>query len=251
MNSRTNVKAIKSIKSYALFSLTLFLCLLFPAVGMPKTIERIDRPEGIYVYGEQTVRSPNGEKLDGYVDKILENYHPQAFYRMLTIAYPFNESIFPPEIAAPTFKWIEKESDIRYWLVMVTFGGRQKPLYILCNKPQWTPVKEIWELMKQNSVQDPAQITIIGVKGHPLSEVVSKGNVKISTSLDPVGAPIMFRRVPPSFAFASQHPELMEWSLADISSYEAPPVIMSKQPICGSCHTFSKDGRSHKSAVLT
>jgi len=31
--------------------------------------------------------------------------------------------------------------------------------------------------------------------------------------------------------------------LADIASYEDPPVIMSKQRVCASCHTFSQDGR--------
>jgi hypothetical protein len=53
----------------------------------------------------------------------------------------------------------------------------------------------------------------------------------------------MFRRVPPSFSYASLRPDLMEWCLGDISSYELPTVIMSKQPVCSSCHTFSRDGK--------
>jgi len=35
----------------------------------------------------------------------------------------------------------------------------------------------------------------------------------------------------------------MQWCLADISEYESPNVIMSRQKACGSCHTFSQDGR--------
>jgi len=177
------------------------------------------------------------------VRKILGNYHPQTSYRKLTIVYPYNESVFPADIAAPTFEWIEKEANAGSWLVMISFHERHKPLYIACDNPHWTPVKEIWELIKQNSVQSPAQITILGVNRNSLSEIVSKGITNISISSDKVDAPIMFRRVPPSFSYAAQYPESIEWCLADISSYEAPPVIMSKQPVCGSCHTFSRDGR--------
>jgi len=217
--------------------------LLISACFAPKTAKGVDQPEGVYIYGDQTVQLEADERPEIYVHAILENYHPQTSYRKLTIVYPYNESVFPTDIAAPTFEWIEKEADTRNWLVMVSFNERHKPLYIVCDKPHWTPVRELWELMKQNSVQGPAQIAILGVNRHPLSEIVSKGIINISISRDKAGAPIMFRRVPPSFSYAAQYPESVQWCLADISSYEAPPVIMSKQPVCGSCHTFSRDGR--------
>lgn len=220
------------------------LILVFCGIGCTsKTTNRIDRPEGVYIYSEQTAQWEGDERLDSYVRTILENYHPQSSYQELSIVYPYNKSIFPPEIAAPTFKWIEAEADISTWLLMVTFDGKHKPIYIVCNNPHWTPGEELWESMKQYSVQDPAQITILGVNNHPVSEVVSKGIVSISTSHDEVGAPIMFRRVLPSFEKASANPESIQWCLADISSYEEPPVIMSEQPVCSSCHTLSQDGR--------
>ncbi|MFC1823124.1 TolB family protein [Thermodesulfobacteriota bacterium] len=224
--------------------LSILLCWWFCAGFNPKTAKGIDTPQGIYVFGDQTIQLADEERPDNVVTKILRNYRTQASYRELKIVYPYNESIFPPEIAAPTLEWIEIEADIKIWLVMVTFDDRHKPLYVLCEKPKWTPNQEIWELMKKHSVKGPARISILGVSGFSLSEVLSRGVVNIWTSRDEVGAPIMFRRVPPSFAYASKHPESIEWCLADISSYEPPAIIMSKQKVCSSCHTFSRDGRT-------
>jgi hypothetical protein len=171
------------------------------------------------------------------------NYNPYASYAGLRITHPYDGSLFPPDIAAPTLEWNDGIGDAGGWLVMVTFQDRQAPLYILCPEQRWTPEKELWDEMKRRSVRSPAQVTILGVRRTPLAEVVSKGVTRFSTSTDEVGAPIMFRRVPPDFAYAAEHPEQMQWVLADISSYEEPPVIMSKQPVCGSCHTFSRDGQ--------
>ena len=35
----------------------------------------------------------------------------------------------------------------------------------------------------------------------------------------------------------------MKWRLGDVSSYDPPAVVMENQPVCGSCHTASADGR--------
>ena len=244
MNSQTNDRLIKLLRFPAPFLLALSISLLIFSGFAPETAKRIDLPEGIFIYSDQSLPLESDKWLETFVKTILKNYGPQTSYGELTIAYPYNEIIFPPEINAPTFNWIEKEPNIRNWLVMVSFDGRHKPLYIFCNSPYWTPAKEIWELMKQHSVRGPAQIAILGVNRHVQSEILSKGIVRISTSRDAVGTPIMFRRVPPSFAYASKHPEVIEWCLADISSHDEPPVIMSKQPVCSSCHTFSRDGRT-------
>lgn len=223
------IKIDTRLKQTSSIFLALFFCLLIAACLAPKSFENNDRPGGVY--------SPD-------VRAILEDYHPEAAYPKLSVLYPYDESIFPPDMAAPTFKWTEEEAGTTDWLVMVTFDNGQEPLFIECVNPHWTPTKERWERIKQNSIQGPAQISILGVKSRSRPEVVSKGSVKISTSRDPVAAPVMFRRVPPSFAYASQNPELMEWCLGDISSYEEPPVIMSDQTVCASCHTFSQGGRS-------
>jgi len=54
------------------------------------------------------------------------------------------------------------------------------------------PDAETWSAIKRRSVERPAIVTITGVRG---SEV-SRGQVAIRTSKDPVGAPVFYRDVP-------------------------------------------------------
>ena len=191
---------------------------------------------------QQSTDRPFEDKVaDGYARAISNIYDARKTYRELKIRNPLNNSLFPADIAAPNFEWVEKEDDIDSWLITVSFSDRP-PIHIACTAPQWTPTRELWETIKQNSLNGYAQSTILGVKNNSMPEIISKGSVRISTSSDAVHAPILFRRVPPSFSYASLHPELMEWCLGDISSYDAPPVVMSNQPVCASCHTFSRDG---------
>lgn len=39
------------------------------------------------------------------VEDVLAVYKDQAPHSRLTITYPLNETLFPPEIVPPTFRW--------------------------------------------------------------------------------------------------------------------------------------------------
>lgn len=216
--------------------------MLLPSCFVSQTAIQGNDLTATLAFGESTCAAM--PKADQAVStrEIMDIYRPQDTYRELAILHPLNDTLFPADIAAPDFEWREKEDDVHQWLVMVGISDGN-PLNIMCSAPQWTPGREVWERIKRNSRQRRVPITVLGIRSDPVPEIVSQGSVRISTSRDTVDSPIMFRRVPPSFSYASRHPELMEWCLGDISSYEAPPVIMSKQPVCTSCHTFSRDGR--------
>jgi hypothetical protein len=224
------------------FFLALFLLLLLSSCRELET--KHSRVNASNTAGSRSPASSLKHRdLKDDVRAILKQYRPLASYRELRIQYPLDNSLFPPEIAAPSFEWVEMKSDIDTWLLLVNLDGSPDPTYSVCNQPHWTPTKDLWESIKRHSVRSQAEITILGIKWNSAPQIVSKGITRISTSRDPVGAPIMFRRVPPIFSYASLHPELLEWCLADIASYNAPPVIMSKQLVCSSCHTFSREGR--------
>jgi hypothetical protein len=225
-----------------LFYSALFILLLLSSCHEPEKTSRVSSSGGITLSQQAYSQRPH-TIADSEARTILKNYRPHASYRELSIQYPLDNSLFPPEIAAPLFNWAEKEDDVDSWILMVSFEGSHNPAYAVCSQPHWTPAKDLWESMKRNSVRSPVRITILGIRWNSMPQIVSKGTTQISTSRDPVGAPIMFRRIPPIFSYASVHPELLEWCLADISSYDAPPVIMAKQQVCSSCHTFSRDGR--------
>ena len=161
----------------------------------------------------------------------------------LTITYPYDAAVFPPEIAAPTFRWVDRGPATTQWLVVIRFGTSQKPVYALADTPQWTPDKATWETIKAGSVVDPAEVLVFGVCAAPEKALTSSSGIHISTSQDRVDASIFYRQVPLPFKTGKQALRQMKWRLGDIASYEKPAVVMQNLSTCASCHTFSKDGR--------
>jgi hypothetical protein len=72
----------------------------------------------------------------------------------LTITYPYERAVFPPEIAAPTFRWTDRSTASTYWLVVFLFKDRQSPVYALADTQRWTPGKATWEAIKARSVAE-------------------------------------------------------------------------------------------------
>ncbi len=199
----------------------------------------------------------------------------------ITVDYPLEGSIFPPDITPPTFLWRDGSESAKHWVVEVSFAGHGKSIRmevpgepfkwgpvdpetgptsdLLKLNPQqaatktWAPDAATWATIKKDSVSAPATVTFTGFADDSLQHPVSGGNVTISTSADPVGAPIFYRDVPlmlwpksqkgaiqplPPFAIP-----LIKWKLRDISQPQSR-VIMEKLVTCANCHSFSSDGKT-------
>jgi tetratricopeptide (TPR) repeat protein len=197
----------------------------------------------------------------------------------ITVDYPQDGSIFPPEITPPTFLWREENPSAKTWRIDIVFADGSKPIRTTssgegmhigeidercvstANKlpfltPKqaaahtWKPEADTWEAMKQHSVKHPAIVIVTGLDstGRP----VGHGQVSLSTSKDPVGAPIFYRDVPMSPSIGARHviqplePSmlyLINWRVRDISKPESR-VVMHDLPTCANCHSFSADGKT-------
>lgn len=199
--------------------------------------------------------------------------------RAVTIDYPSNESVFPPEMVAPTFLWHD-ESEARAWLFDVALPDGRPHVYVLTPGPRaqsgpldercivaspdntyeltphqasartWTPDEDLWNLIKKRSTASAVTVTIRGLSPETEGLVVSEGRMRLTTSRDPVGAPIFYRDVPlmPSETepgvIKPLHPEatpLIAWRLRDIAQSSAR-VVLRNLATCANCHSFSKDG---------
>jgi tetratricopeptide (TPR) repeat protein len=199
----------------------------------------------------------------------------------ISIDYPLEGSIFPPEITPPTFLWRDSDPKATRWAVQVTFADQTEAMRIevaaeamrvgqldpeagpmnelLELTPQqkathtWKPDADTWAKIKQHSVKSPAVITIAGFADEASQSPVSAGSVTISTSTDPVGAPIFYRDVPlmlwpktekgniqplPPFAIP-----LIKWKLRNIGETQSR-TVMEKLATCANCHSFSADGKT-------
>jgi tetratricopeptide (TPR) repeat protein len=204
-----------------------------------------------------------------------------AVLSRVTVDYPEEGSVFPPEIAAPTFLWRDAAENARAWLIEVTFAdgspairvesagerlriGEIDPRSVSSSNdlprltPQqaagrtWVPDSAVWSEIKKHSVEHPARVTISGFRGRKLRNAVSRGSVAIQTSKDPAGAPIFYRDVPlmPSELekgvikpLAPAAIPLISWRLRDIAEPRGR-VVLEGMHTCANCHSFSADGKT-------
>jgi len=197
----------------------------------------------------------------------------------ITVDYPKNNSIFPPEITPPTFLWRDASAQAVAWRIDVRFADRSAPLHLdssgpglqigpidprcvsSSNRPPalteeqaaahtWIPEVEQWTRIKQHSSGHAATVTIAGLDS--AGKVVSQGRVVFSTSTDPVAAPIFYRDVPlmPSAGaknvvqpLAPSQLYLINWRLRDIAQPQSK-LLMHDLHTCANCHSFSADGKT-------
>ncbi len=197
----------------------------------------------------------------------------------LTIDYPQQESIVPPDFTAPTFLWHDSSKDADRWMVDITFPPDPGRLSLLVpgepppqgeidkrciserneiyrgtpyqqSAKSWKPDARVWASIKENSAGRPANFRFLGYRGGDPGQVLSHGRVILTTSRDPVGAPIFYRDVPlmPSQTeegvikpLAKGSLPLINWRLRDVSRDDSR-LMLTDMPTCANCHSFSNDG---------
>jgi hypothetical protein len=195
----------------------------------------------------------------------------------ISIDYPENDSIFPPGIVPPQFLW--RDAAGKSWTVDVRFADSTAPIHLAVHAehlkigeidPQcignpddvpkmtprmaatwtWTPDAATWATIQAHSVSQPATVTITGHRDGQAAS--SEAHLALSTSADPVGAPIFYRDVPlmpttgiggavSPLAPTSIH--LIHWRIRDIRKPESHTVLKD-MPTCANCHSFSADGKT-------
>jgi len=196
----------------------------------------------------------------------------------IVIDYPLQGSIFPPEITSPNFLWHDSSEIASRWVVEVSFAGISDRIRIEASgehlqigklDPQagpgieltpeqaatrtWRPDAAIWAKIKTLSAKSPTTIVISGLAGGDSNTLVSTGRVTISTSTDPVGAPVFYRDVPlllpapdekgPIAPLPRYAIPMIKWQVRNIGETESR-TVMGNMPTCANCHSFSADGKT-------
>jgi hypothetical protein len=175
------------------------------------------------------------------VDALVASYDEKAQYSELKITSPLDATIFPPDLAPFTFSWQDPGASDS-WLLAFQTADKSPPLVFVSREQQWTPNPQQWETLKERSREKPASALVLGFQRKDASKVLSAVRISISTSKDPVGAPVFYREVILPFMEAVKDPSRIRWRFGSVSSLEAPPVVLDKLPVCGNCHSFSADG---------
>ena len=197
----------------------------------------------------------------------------------INVEYPADGSIFPPDIAPPTFLWRDTQQ-AKIWMIEVSFADRAHPIRMqsagekmtpgeldpscvgadpptlppeLAEAHTWKPESVAWAAIKKHSMKRPATVTITGYSDEVAKHAVSRGQVTIRTSSDPVAAALFYRDVPlirpPTTERGVIAPlpqsaiPLIKWRLRYVSD-EQSKVVMQGLPTCANCHSLSRDGRT-------
>ncbi len=189
-----------------------------------------------------TGQSPPGDSAGGQLDRQSAEVAWTGDFGV-SIVYPLDETLFPPEIAAPTFQWRPTTEGPDTWLVEVALADGKEPIHAVVRSTEWTPSEQEWESIKSRSRGKWAEVSVQGGRQADRDRVLAKGSVSISTSEDEVGAPIFYREVHLPFLETVKDPaRYIRWRFGDVSSKEQPPVVLEWLPNCANCHSFTADG---------
>jgi Flp pilus assembly protein TadD len=191
----------------------------------------------------------------------------------LKVDYPLDEALFPTDMAAPTFVWSDPAANADTWLIDFVSSDGREHFYVLTqgatpprardsdprtlseasaayNPPapgvplrRWMPSPDTWEQIKHLSQSQAAAVTVVGFHSTEPNQSLSRGRFNLTTSDDPVGAPIFYRDVPLPFPHVLLNLKSIRWRLGDVSSYK-PPTLLADMKVCGNCHSFTSDGKT-------
>ena len=221
------------------FTFGIFVCI---ACSSGYYLHQDDLTDDLYILAEARNDSDPVE-IRTAIDAIISVVDATHDYPPIRITNPLHGALFPIDIASPAIEWQGAEYGASLWLARITFKGAKQAINYLTSETSWTPDRETWELIKHHSLDGRAVLAVFGLDMDDGIVITGRGQVSFSTSPDALGAPILYLQLPLPFAFAQNHPELFRWSLADLSSYAKPPVVLQNMPVCGNCHSFSRNGK--------
>jgi tetratricopeptide (TPR) repeat protein len=199
----------------------------------------------------------------------------------ITVDYPLNRSIFPPDMAAPTFQWRDPAQGVNRWEITVAFADGSPQLSLSSEGPRltvgeidkrcisannklpeltpeqaeahtWKPDAAVWQAIRKHAVERAATIIVAGFADGSRQKPISRGSMQLTISRDPVGAPIFYRDVPlmPSATekgvikpLDPNAVPLIAWRMRDLSE-PLSHVVMTDLHSCANCHSFSRDGKT-------
>ena len=200
----------------------------------------------------------------------------------ILIDVPVNNTIYPPDMIPPQFKWRDNNAAATIWRIDISGSSKAKPIRIWASGDKlqvgeldttlsgyvqptltpeeqqmhvWRPDERIWEQIRKASAGGQAHVTISGFASEKDREPVSQAVAAFSISKDPVAAPIFYRNVPliPPQEGTEQRGVIkplpdsvlpkIRWELRYINQPKSK-VMMTNLPTCGNCHSFSRDGKT-------
>lgn len=155
----------------------------------------------------------------------------------ISIIYPFNKALFPPEFPPPTFEWTSENSDSGFWELELITENKKYAIRTTTQQTSWAPEESAWDSIKLLSDYNNIYFNVKKEGDFGCGE-----QLFFSISDDTVGAPILYRQMPIPSLLAERNLDSMNYMLINIGSKNPPHEAMKGFPVCGNCHSFTADG---------
>ncbi|MCX8108639.1 MAG: tetratricopeptide repeat protein [Verrucomicrobiae bacterium] len=158
----------------------------------------------------------------------------------IQIDHPISGAVMPANMPPPVLFWSTNLTDVITWTA--EFALEKRKWHFSNVRPMWQPPEESWREIKARSEGKPVELVISGFGGKNTAELRARGRVQFSISEYSVKWPLFYREVNLPFKDAVKDPSKIRWRFGAIDTGKLPPVVLENLPVCGNCHSFSRNG---------
>ena len=158
--------------------------------------------------------------------------------RFLTITYPTEGAVFPPNLCSPFVEWSDVHNNL--WQVTLAVPDASLEWTFLSAKQRWRIPDGVWRQVKQHAVGRRASLWVKGIKRSGLwskapSHVHRSQGVNFHVSEDPADNAVVYRLIsPPVHNFKT--PDMF---VRDVRERRQKLFLSARQQYCLNCHCFS------------
>ena len=146
----------------------------------------------------------------------------------------------PLNMPPPVVLWKTNVAGVGRWAAGFVVG-RQKWLFEGL-QPMWKPPEVEWGKMKEAAKGGAVELIVAGYQGGRRGQIMVRGSVRFVISREAVENPLFYREVNLPFREAVKDPTKIRWRFGGLDKGAAPPVVLGNLPVCGNCHSFSRNG---------
>ena len=203
--------------------------------------ERFERIEGIHPDYKLDVTS--GATRAARMKEPTSHRDPWV-PRFLTITYPPDNALFPPNLCAPFVEWNDIHNNL--WQVTVSIPHAQLEWKSLTAERRWRVPDTVWARIKEHAAAGAASVQVRGIRrsglwGKAAPTVHRSQRVTFRIARDPADNIIVYRLVDPPFA-NRKTPSLF---IRDIRLTRPTVFLDARQQYCVNCHAFSSKKGTH------
>lgn len=166
-------------------------------------------------------------------------FAPDPGLKPVEIQHPIEGAVLPRNMSPPVLSWNTNTAGNGQWAAALkTTGGTW--VFTNLQSGQFLPAAD-WERIRQSAGSNWVQLAIVSSDSNSPTRL-ARGMVQFRFDPEPVATPLFFREVNLPFIEAVKDPSKIRWRFGSIDTGKPPPIILEHMPVCGNCHSFSRDG---------